>query len=141
MTLDRIVMVAVVVLLGGGAAYVQVVRPAWAKSLQPGKEEAVKEKVAEVKTEAKPQVEPPKVVAPTPAPAPVVAPPAAPPQKTATTSSFVHMRQGKSTATPILYDLDGGTTVILRDDADPSWQGVIYQGTSGYIYKDYLLYN
>lgn len=60
--------------------------------------------------------------------------------KTATTVSFVNMRAGKSTSTPIVAELDGGTIVQLRDDADPTWQGVTYNGKVGYIYKEYLHY-
>ncbi len=84
-------------------------------------------------------------VTPKPVTAPAVAaktPPVAVPAKpSATTVSFVHMRAAKTTASPILFDLDAGTTVELTDDTSPQWQGVIYKGQAGYIFKTYLQYD
>lgn len=69
---------------------------------------------------------------PTPAPTPVAS--------TAITVSFVHMRAGASTSTPILTDLNGGTVVTLGAYADNQWQQVFYNGQSGYVFKAYLRY-
>ena len=66
--------------------------------------------------------------------------PAAPAIPTATTNSFVHLRAAKSVSSAILTDLNAGTTVQLGSDADATWQGVTYQGKSGYIYRAYLQY-
>lgn len=74
---------------------------------------------------------------PTSTPTPTATPAAAP---TATTNSFVHLRAGKSTATPILVDLDGGTVVTLLPDSNAQWQQVNYNGVVGYIFKSYLAY-
>jgi uncharacterized protein YgiM (DUF1202 family) len=86
----------------------------------------------------------PKVATPTPTPAvtPVSTPTpvATPAFKTATTSSFVHMRAGKSTSTAIMYDLNGGTVVRLLPDSDAQWQQVQYNGSTGYVFKAYLVY-
>lgn len=75
---------------------------------------------------------------PTPVPAPTPAPPPVVP--TATTISFVHMRAGASTGTPILTDLSGGTVLTLSAYADSQWQQVFYNGQSGYVFKAYLRY-
>ncbi|TAK88992.1 SH3 domain-containing protein [Patescibacteria group bacterium] len=81
------------------------------------------------------KVEPqPVAAAPKAAPAPAVAPAA----KTAITVSYVNVRAGKSTTTAIVTNLEAGTVVQLRDDANSTWQGITYQGKNGYIYKDYL---
>lgn len=87
----------------------------------------------------KPKPKPSPAATAKPAPAPAVATPA-PVAKTATTSSFVHLRATKSTSSAIITDLNAGTVVQLRDDADATWQGVTYQGKSGYIYRAYLQY-
>ena len=60
--------------------------------------------------------------------------------KTALTNTFVHLRSAKSVGSTIITDLNAGTTVELRSDADATWQGVTYQGKSGYIYRTYLQY-
>ena len=60
--------------------------------------------------------------------------------KTATTNSYVHLRAAKSVNSTIITDLTAGTTVQLTSDADDTWQGVVYQGKSGYIYRAYLQY-
>jgi uncharacterized protein YgiM (DUF1202 family) len=60
--------------------------------------------------------------------------------KTATTNSYVHLRAAKSVNSTIITNIVAGTTVQLRDDADPTWQGVTYQGKAGYIYRAYLQY-
>jgi uncharacterized protein YgiM (DUF1202 family) len=75
---------------------------------------------------------PPPTIALTPSPTP-----AAP---MATTNSFVHLRAGASTATPILTDLNGGTVVTLGSYSDSQWQEVQYNGLKGYVFKSYLAY-
>jgi uncharacterized protein YgiM (DUF1202 family) len=65
-------------------------------------------------------------------PAPVIS--------TATTNSYVHLRATESVSSPILTNLNAGTVVQLRDDANATWQGVTYQGQNGYIYRAYLQY-
>lgn len=67
--------------------------------------------------------------APTPAPA-----------KTATTNSYVHLRAGKSVNSAIVSNIASGISVQLTSDVDPTWQGVTYQGKTGYIYRAYLTY-
>lgn len=74
------------------------------------------------------------------APAVVAPAPVAKAIKTATTTSLVHLRADKSVSSQNLTNLDPGTAVQLRDDSDATWQGVIYQGQNGYIYRDYLQY-
>lgn len=98
---------------------------------------------APVTTPAKSQPKP--VAKPAPAPVPAVAAPqpapaAAPATKTAITNSFVHLRAAKSTSSDIILNLNAGSTVQLRDDADATWQGVTYQGKDGFIYRAYLQY-
>ena len=75
------------------------------------------------------------VVTPEPAPAPV-----APAELTATTKSFVRLREGPSTSTDILAELQGGTTVTLLEVENSLWQQVRYGNLIGYIYKSYLQY-
>ena len=79
-----------------------------------------------------------------PAPAAAVTPapavPAAPVAKTATTNQFVHVREAKSTSSPIVVDIEAGNTVQLREGGDATWQAVSYQDHVGYIYKEYLSY-
>lgn len=92
---------------------------------------------------ATPELSPPQTAASaTPRPsAPVASPPATAPAaapKTATTISFVNVRAGKSTSTPIIMNLEAGTVVQLTEDSTATWQGVTYQGKAGYIFKDYL---
>jgi uncharacterized protein YgiM (DUF1202 family) len=86
---------------------------------------------------------------PTPTPKPTTSPsatpvatatPAAPAAATAVTNSFVHLRAGASTGTPIVADLNGGTTVTLGAYRDSQWQQVTYNGVNGYIYRSYLTY-
>jgi hypothetical protein len=91
---------------------------------------------------AKPATQTKPKPAPTPAakPAPATTPTPAPAVNTATTSSFVHLRAAKSTSSAIITDLNAGTVVQLGEDADATWQGVTYQGKSGYIYRAYLQY-
>jgi cytoskeletal protein RodZ len=60
--------------------------------------------------------------------------------KTATTNSYVHLRAGESVNSAILTDINAGVTVQLTSDADDTWQGVVYQGKTGYIYRAYLQY-
>ena len=77
---------------------------------------------------------------PTATPAPAATPTPTPAGPTATTNSFVHMRAGASTATPIIANLDGGTVVTLGSYSDSQWQQVQYNGLDGYIFKSYLNY-
>ena len=77
---------------------------------------------------------------PTATPAPSPTPLATPAAATATTISFVHMRTGASTATPIVVDLNGGSVVTLGAYSDAQWQQVSYNGQSGYVFKAYLRY-
>ncbi len=86
---------------------------------------------------ATPSVTPP-TVAPTPTPSATPTP--TPVVPTATTNGFVHLRAGASTATAIVTDLNGGTTVTLGAYSDSQWQEVYYNGLHGYIFKSYLAY-
>ncbi len=83
-----------------------------------------------------PSLMPSPSIAPTATPVPT-APPVVP---TAVTNSFVHLRAGASTATPIVTDLNGGTTVVLGPYRDSQWQQVTYNGLNGYIFRSYLNY-
>lgn len=139
-TLDRVAILIVTALIAGFITYIQVAQPNIKQLLNIKEAEAPKVEVTEVKQEAAPTEQTQTPAAPTPAPAPAPAPAAAPAAKTATTVSFVHMRTGKSTNTPIITNLDGGVVVELRNDSDKYWQGVVYQGKNGYIYKTYLQY-
>lgn len=85
--------------------------------------------VAQQPTKVEPQ---PVQAQPTPAAATAAAP------KKAVTVSYVNVRSGKSTSTAIIANLEAGTEVELRDDANSTWQGVTVQGKNGYIYKEYL---
>lgn len=67
-------------------------------------------------------------------------PTATPTASTATTNSFVHLRQGESTSTPILLNLNGGTVVQLLPISNAQWQEVEYNGVIGYIFRSYLSY-
>ena len=86
------------------------------------------------KTATKPATITSKTTAAVTTAAPAVAP------NTAATTTFVHVRASKSTSSAIITDLNAGTVVQLGDDADATWQGVTYQGKSGYIYRAYLQY-
>ncbi len=77
------------------------------------------------------------VATPSPTPTPTPSPSTAP---TATTSSFVHMRSGMSTATSIVLNLNTGSVVTLLSGGDAAWQEVEYGGYQGYVYKSYLIY-
>jgi uncharacterized protein YgiM (DUF1202 family) len=50
------------------------------------------------------------------------------------------LRAGKATTTAIITDLNAGTIVQLTSDSNVQWQGVSYQGQSGYIFRSYLTY-
>lgn len=83
------------------------------------------------------------IPSPTPNPTPVPMPAATTtpiPQRTAVTNSFVHMRSAKSTASPIVVDLLGGTRVVLDSDETSLWQAVSYGSYHGYVWKSYLSY-
>lgn len=73
----------------------------------------------------------------TPTPSASPAPPSLP---VAVTNGFVHMRAGTSTNTPIIADLQAGTTVELTGKAIGLWQPAAYRGLNGYIYTPYLNY-
>ncbi len=142
--LDRLTLLLVIALIVVPITYLQIKQPSWESVLN-----ALNVKQEPKVTEAisTPTVAPkPAAVAPPPAAAPAAAPPAAAPVapapavKTATTNSFVHFRAGKSTTTPIIADLEAGTTIQLRDDSDATWQGVTYNGQNGYIYRTYIQY-
>jgi uncharacterized protein YgiM (DUF1202 family) len=82
---------------------------------------------------------------PTPSGSPVASPAATPAatsvpsaQLFATTNAFVHMRAGKTTASNIVLNLNGGSQVQLLPDSDSQWQQVQYNGVTGYIFKTYL---
>ena len=145
-TLDRVAILFITALIASIITYIQVAQPNIKQLLNIKEAEAPKVEVTEQKQQSSTSTEqsqsqpanpaPNPVATPAPAPAPVAAPAA----KTATTVSFVHMRTGKSTNTPIITNLDGGVVVELRNDSDKYWQGVIYQGKNGYIYKTYLQY-
>jgi len=78
---------------------------------------------------------------PTPAVTPATTPAVTPtPGPTVTTNAFVHMRADKSTSSPIIANLDGGTVLQELPDSDSQWQQVMYNGTKGYVYKTYLVY-
>lgn len=136
---DHIALVMIVAGLSAGLTYVEVAGLPKIPQVdqlfsQPKAAAPSPAKPAPASTTAKNSVQP---AAPTAAPPA----PAAPAKPTATTVSFVHMRAGKTTASPILFDLDAGTTVELTDDSNPQWQGVVYQGQAGYIFKTYLQYS
>jgi uncharacterized protein YgiM (DUF1202 family) len=142
LAIDRTILIVSVLLLSALVTLAEVAQPDWSELLHIKKPVSTQTTPAETKkTDTATTTPAPVMTPPAAAPAPVATPaPAAPAVKTTTTVSFVHMRQGKSTSTPILFDLDAGTTVILRDDSDSIWQGVTYQGKNGYIYKSYLQY-
>lgn len=143
-TLDRVAILGITVLIAGFITYIQIAQPDIKQMLNIKEAEAPKVETTEPQKETQAEPQKPSETTPaptsTPAPAPTPAPAAAPAAKTATTVSFVHMRTGKSTNTPIVTNLDGGTVVELRSDSDKYWQGVVYQGKNGYIYKTYLQY-
>ena len=145
LALDRIALIFIVALIGLGITYLELNAGQLYERLSGNLGRNTNQ--AAPAPESKPATEPAKQAAApaattapaaTPAPAPAAA--TAPAAKTATTVSFVHVRAGKSTSTSILFNLDGGAVVTLRDDSDPTWQGVTYNGQDGYIYKSYLQY-
>lgn len=77
---------------------------------------------------------------PTPTVTPTSTPIATPSVPTVVTNGFVHMRSGASTSTPIVTDLQAGTTLILGSYSDSQWQQVSYNGINGYVFKAYLTY-
>jgi hypothetical protein len=143
--IDHLFVAVVVLAIGAGVTYLEVAQPSINNletylgfggntATNPSPAPAPAPTPAQAQPIPTPQAASPAAAATTPAPT------AVPAAKTAITVSFVHMRTGKSTGTPVVFDLDGGTTVTLRDDSDPTWQGVTYQGKDGYIYKTYLQY-
>jgi hypothetical protein len=92
-----------------------------------------------------PSASPRKTATPTPTPSVTASPSPSPSPSvqagpTATTNSFVHLRQGPSTSTAILENLNGGTEVTLLSYSDSTWQEVSVDGYTGYIYRSYLTY-
>jgi hypothetical protein len=142
MTMDRVILVIAVLAVSGIVTTLEVVGPSI--DLLKGSDKTTTETTQAPKTDTTPA---PATDTPAVTPDPAVAQPAAAPvappvakAPTATTVSFVHVRVGKSTNTPILFNLDGGVVVELRSDSDPLWQGIRYNGQDAYIYKTYLQY-
>lgn len=79
-------------------------------------------------------------LSPTPTPTPAATPATTPVARTAKVVSYVRMRQGPSTATAILAELQAGYVVTLGAYSDAQWQEATYNGVHGYIYKAYLSY-
>ncbi len=142
---DRLIMMLAVVILAGSITFLEVAfKPSSQINdlLKTGSTPVPAENTPQASPSPSPKPSPtpaatpvPAVAAPTPTPAPK------PSVRTATTVSFVHFRSGKTTASPIIMDLDGGVVVELRNDSNATWQGVRYKGYNGYIYKSYLQYN
>lgn len=97
-------------------------------------------KSAVVEQTATPEPTPVETPAPVVVPEPIPEPTPAPVEATATTKSFVRLREGPSTSTDILAELQGGTVVTLLADQNSLWQQVRYGNLVGYIYKSYLTY-
>jgi hypothetical protein len=142
---DHIATIIVIGVMGGTITYVELVRPSLsqlANIIPTFTQDADKN---QPKPDPAPSVTPPPAAKPAEPQAPVVAPappppPVAPVVKKAVTNSFVHMRAGKGTQFPIVMDLEAGTEVELRDDSNSQWQGIIYQGKPGYLFKAYVTY-
>ena len=66
--------------------------------------------------------------------------PAAPATPTATTNSFVYLRQGASASGVPLADLEAGTKVTYDVKSTGLWQKVTVNGVTGYVYKKWLTY-
>jgi uncharacterized protein YgiM (DUF1202 family) len=73
-------------------------------------------------------------------PAPTATPTPTPVAPSAVTNSFVRMRASNTTASAVLFELQGGTRVTLLPVSDAQWQKVQYNGKVGYIFKAYLTY-
>lgn len=147
--LDHLTLAFVILLLAVPLTLLEVARPSWQSIRDTAQSfdtrfhnfgnvapspQANPKAVAKPKAATTPKPSAAVAAAPAPLPVPAVAP------NTATTNSFVHLRAAKSVASAILTDLNAGTVVQLRDDADATWQGVTYQGKIGYIYRAYLQY-
>lgn len=136
---DRLALGLVVVVLAVPLTLLEVAHPSL-QSLRSGTQ-SLADHLS--KTTPTPKSATPAKPRPTPAakPAPAAATPTpAVAANTATTTSFVHLRASKSTSSAIVTDINAGTVVQLREDADATWQGVSYQGKNGYIYRAYLQY-
>jgi uncharacterized protein YgiM (DUF1202 family) len=97
--------------------------------------------VSTAKATVTPKATPKPSAAATPVSTPTPTPAATPtPGPTVTTNAFVHMRADKSTSSAIIANLDGGTVLQELPDSDSQWQQVQYNGTKGYVYKTYLIY-
>ncbi len=94
----------------------------------------------EVAVSPSPSPSPSPSATPTPTATPTATPVATPAVATVVTNGFVHMRAGASTSTPIVTDLQAGTTLIRGTYSDSQWQQVSYNGLNGYVFKAYLTY-
>jgi hypothetical protein len=154
LTLDRITLAIAILAISGLVTAAEVMGPSLSFLQLSAKKDTSSQAAPEPVT---PSVEPSNATVPTsgsvPSPttstpsqpaaaasAAAVATPPAAKTPTATTVSFVHVRAGKGTNTPVLFDLEGGVAVELRNDSDPQWQGIRYNGQNAYIYKSYLQY-
>jgi uncharacterized protein YgiM (DUF1202 family) len=133
--LDYVALIMLLAMLALPVTYLEITRPSW-HQIQTASNGLVK---------MLPQASSNNTVATTP-PLPAtsvttVGGNAAPAQvKTATTNAPVNLRQAKSVNSTILMQIPSGTAVQLGSNADTTWQGVTYQGKTGYIYRAYLTY-
>lgn len=121
---DRLALAIIVLTLATPITYLEVVHP----NLQP-----LQSATAHLTPVMAPTKPPATTTKPAANPAPVAS-------KIATTTTLVHLREAKSTSSTNITNIQPGTSVQLRDDSDITWQGVTYQGKTGYIYRDYLQY-
>jgi hypothetical protein len=131
---DRLVLLIVVAALTIPAAYVEIARPNWQQLFNSAASAAHQLPSRPLHLAAAQ----PAAASSSQLAAPATVTKAAP--KTAITNTYVHLRSSKSVNSQVITDIAAGTPVQLRDDADPTWQGVTYQGKNGYIYRAYLQY-
>jgi len=132
---DRLILLLVVVAVASGLTVLQVIHPSW-QQVKSGVE-----RVASIlplpqfqaAEQSEPETAVPHTVVTTPSKPEVTA-------KTATTTTYVHLRGERSTSAAIVADIEPGMTIELREGSDATWQAVRYQGKNGYIYKTYLQY-
>lgn len=114
---DRVILIAAVGLMAAGLTFVQIAQPSFS---------GVQKKLT-------PQPKPgPSTLAAKPAT------PTAPQVKTASTTTFVNVRLGKGTTTPVVMKIEPGMIVQLGNESDAKWQSVRYGGKSGFVFKEYL---
>lgn len=140
---DHIATIFVVGAMGGAITFLEVARPSLSQlanigNFQNQQADTSGSNPAPAAT-GTPEAAKPSESAPVAAPV-ASPPPPAPVAKRAITNSFVHMRSGKGTQFAIVMDLNAGTEVELRDDSNAQWQGIIYQGKPGYLFKAYVTY-